>query len=160
MWHVQLVGLPVQPCFNVLDRRLRWATPHYQCPGRVWASPGDVLSPAFGQMGEPHCYPSVYQKDIPRVLYRATHLDLAPPPVPKRLPSSLAYACSGTSGICPRTDSMGSYCCNHGARDIGYPLPPYLASQCHIPAHGQPPVLVGEPFCPLRGPYGVDLPSF
>ena len=60
MWHVQLVGPPVQPCFDVLDRRLRWATPHCQCPGRVWASPGDVLSPAFGQTGEPCCYPGVY----------------------------------------------------------------------------------------------------
>ena len=37
---------------------------------------------------------------------------------------------------------------------------PYLASQCHVPACGQPPVLVGEPFWPLGGPHGVSLLSF
>ena len=59
VWHVQLAGLPIQPYFNVPDRRLRWVIPPTSnIPGRLWASPGDVLFPAFRQMGTPHHYSS------------------------------------------------------------------------------------------------------
>ena len=111
-------------------------------------------------MGEPHCYLlGVFQKNVPGVLYRAFHWDLALPLIPNRLLSSLVDACLGTSDIYLKIDSMGSYCCNHGVGVLGIPCPPDLASQCYIPACGQPPVPTGEPLWPLGGPHYAGLPS-
>ena len=134
--------------------------PYLQCPGRIWASLEDVLFPAFRWMGEPHHYlPGVFQKNVPGFLHSAFHWDLALPLVPKSLLSSLVNACSGTSNVYPKIDSLGSCCCDHGSGSIGHPLPPDLASWHHIPACGQPLVPTGEPFWPLRKPHHVGLPS-
>ena len=84
---------------------------------------------------------------------------LALPPVPERLPFSPANAYLGTSGICPKINSMDSYCCDHRDRPIGHLSTPDLASQYHFLAPGQPLAPSGEMPWPPRGPPHVGLPS-
>ena len=70
---------------------------------------------------------------------------LALPPVPERLLSSPIDAYSGTSGICPKIDSVDGYCCDHGGGHTGHLSTPDLASQYHFLAPGQPLAPSGEP---------------
>ena len=121
----------------------------------------------FRWAGEPHCFPpSVFQKNVPRVLYRAFHLNPALPLGLKRLCISLAcgglgtpHIYPGTFHIYPRTYSMDGCCCSCGGMGIRHSLPPGLVSLYYVPACGQPPMPTGEPLWPLRRPHHAGLPS-
>ena len=108
-------------------------------------------------MGKPlHQLPDIFWKSILDLLYMAFPWGPLLPPVPERLLFSPADAYSGTLGIYPRIDSMGSYCCNHGDEHIVHPL----TSQCHLLTPQQPLTPSSRPSLPLRGIPHEGLPPF
>ena len=63
MWHVQLAGLPIQPYFNIPDRRLRWVIPP---TSNIWVGQGHLWGTycflPSGKWGSPITIFHVYSK--------------------------------------------------------------------------------------------------
>ena len=141
---------------------------HFWCLGRMLASPRNVWFLVFEWMGGLHHLPPiVFQKNVPRVLYRAFYLKLALPLGLERSHVSLAYAsletCHNypeTFHTYPRAYSMHGCCCGCGGMGIGCSLPPNLVSLYSVPACGWPLTPAGEPLWPIGGPHHVSLLSF
>ena len=54
---------------------------------------------------------------------------------------------------------MAGYYYDYGGGGFVHSLPTNLASKCHFPAHGQPPVPTGGPPWSPREPHHVGFPS-
>ena len=130
VWHVQLAGLPIQPYFNIPDRRLRQVIPP---TSNVWVGQGHLWGmycfPPLGKWGSPITIFQVYSKrtssgsstgSFPGVWLYFWFL--------KGYSPLCSMPAAGTSDIYPKIDSVGGYCCKCRVGGIGHPLPPNLVS--------------------------------